>query len=228
MPGFPLYPIPGFHDPVSALTHLIGAGVSAALTPFLIRRAAGFPRHQAYLAVFAVSTMLLLSMSGVYHLLDVGDWREAFRRLDHGAIFVLIAGTFTPVHGILFRGMMRWLPLVLIWLAAFVGLTLELPYFSDLPEWVELTAYIGMGWTGTFSVVLLGRRYGYAFVRPLVWGGVAYSVGGVLEFLRWPALIPGVVGPHEVFHLGVLSGVGLHWKFMFQIASGDPFADRIS
>ena len=221
MTGFDLYPIPGFHDPVSALTHLIGAAVSAALTPFLLRRAAGHPRRQIYLAVFAFSTVLLLSMSGVYHLLDMGDWRTFFRRLDHGAIFVLIAGTFTPVHGILFRRAGRWLPLVLIWTAAAVGLTLELPYYSDLPESVELIAYIGMGWGGSYSVLRLWRHYGFAFIRPLVWGGVAYTLGGVLEFLRWPTLIPGVVGPHEVFHFGVLAGVGLHWRFVFRIASGE-------
>ena len=221
MPEFDLYHISGLYDPVSALSHLVGAGVSAALTPFLLRRAEGYPRRQAFLAVFAVATMLLLSLSGVYHLLDVGDWRAFFRRLDHGAIFVLIAGTFTPVHGILFRGARRWVPLLLIWSAAAVGLTLEVSAFSDFPEWVELTAYLGMGWGGVFTGLALYRRYGYAFIRPLLWGGVAYTVGGVLEFLRWPALIPGIVGPHEVFHFGVLAGVGLHWWFVFGIASGE-------
>ena len=221
MPPVELFPIPGFHDPVSALTHLVGAGVSAALTPSLLRRAAGHPRRQVCLAVFAVSAILLVSMSGVYHLLDDGAWRTFFRRMDHGAIFILIAGTFTPVHGILFRRMGRWLPLVLIWTAAAIGLTLEMPYYSDLPEWVELIAYIGMGWGGVYSGFKLWRHYGFAFIRPLVWGGVAYTAGGVLEFLRWPTLIPGVVGPHEVFHVGVLAGVGLHWIFVFRIAAGE-------
>ena len=225
MPGFDLYSIPGFHEPLSSLTHLMGATASACLTPFLLRRAEGNPGCRVYLAVFAVSAMFLLSMSGIYHLLEMGDGRWVMQRLDHGAIFVLIAGTFTPVQGILFRGRVRWVPVVLMWIAAIVGVTLETVFFSHL-EWLGLTFYIGLGWAGVFTVLTLWRRYGYDFVWPLVWGGVAYTAGGVMEFLRWPVLIPGVVGPHELFHLWVLAGVGLHWMFMFRIASGEMPVER--
>ena len=221
MPETGPYPIPGFNDPVSSLTHFAGASFVAFLTPFLLRRARDHPRYWGYLATFAVASILLLSTSGIYHLLAVGDGRLVLQRLDHGAIFVMIAGTFTPVHGICFRGKARWVPLVLMWLAATLGLTLKTVFFTDLAEGLGLMFYIVLGWAGLFTVMTLWRRFGYGFVEPLVWGGAAYTVGGVLEFLRWPVLIPGVVGPHELFHVGVLAGLGLHWRFVFRIASGE-------
>ncbi len=222
MTGLKIYPIPGFSDPVSSLTHLVGAAVFFCLAPFLLYRGRGSTNRLVCLGVFAFSTVFLLSMSGVYHLLDVGGpARVVLQRLDHGAIFVLIAGSFTPTHGILFRGAWRWAPLVLIWLAAIVGVTLKTIFFDDMAEWLGLMFYLGMGWVGTISGLELWRRHGLAFIRPLIWGGLAYTAGGVLEFLEWPVLIPGVVGPHELFHVGVLIGVSMHWKFVAQFASGE-------
>src|SRR6478672_10312211 len=99
------YPIPGFSDPFSSLTHLLGAGAFACLTPLLILKGRGDPWRVASLGVFAFSTVFLLAMSGTYHLLSPGTpGRAVLQRLDHAAIFVLIAGTFTPFHCILFRG----------------------------------------------------------------------------------------------------------------------------
>ena len=79
---------------------------------------------------------------------------------------------------------------------------------------------------GLFTAMALWRRFGYPFVRTLVWGGIAYTTGGILEFLRWPIVIPRVVGSHEMFHLCVLLGVALHWMFVFRIASGEVPIDR--
>jgi channel protein (hemolysin III family) len=142
------------------------------------------------------------------------------QRLDHGAIFVLIAGTFTPLHGILFRGAWRWGPLLFVWAAAVAGVTLKSVFFDDLAEWLGLLFYLGMGWLGVVSGAELWRRHGGRFVRPLLGGGLAYTVGGVLEFLNWPQLVPGVIGPHEMFHVLVLVGAALHWRFTHLIACG--------
>jgi channel protein (hemolysin III family) len=142
------------------------------------------------------------------------------QRLDHGAIFVLIAGTFTPLHGLLFRGAWRWGALLGIWAAAACGVTLKAVFFEDVAEWLGLSLYLGMGWLGVISGGELWRRHGGAYVRPLLGGGVAYTAGGLLEFLRWPVLVPGVVGPHELFHLLVLLGAALHWVFVYRFACG--------
>jgi channel protein (hemolysin III family) len=203
------------------LTHLIGAGVFTGLGALLIWRGRGNPARIVSLGVYAFSTVLLLSMSGVYHLLSPHTGgRTVLQRLDHDAIFVLIAGTFTPMQVILFRGAWRWAPLLFIWSAAITGVTLKSIFFTDLPEWLGLLLYLSMGWFGAVSGTVLWLRHGWPFIAPLFWGGVAYSIGGLLEFLQWPTLIPGVVGPHELFHVGVLVGAALHWMFVYQFACG--------
>ena len=165
--------------------------------------------------------MLLLSLSGVYHMLERGGNAHAvLARLDHAAIFVFIAGTFTPVHGILFHGLMRWVPLVVVWGVAILGVTLKSVYFQEFPERLGLALYLAMGWFCALAGIVVGRRYGFAFIRPLVLGGLAYSIGAVTDYCRWPVVIPGAVGPHEVFHIAVILGAYWQWQFVWKIARG--------
>lgn len=213
--------LPGLHDPVSAVTHLFGAAGFLALGALLLRRGRGDPARLAFLAVYAAAGVLLFAASGGYHMTAAGGpARAVLQRLDHAAIFVLIAGTFTPVHGLLFRGPLRWGPLLLVWAAAAAGVVLKAAYFDAVAEWVGLTLYLSVGWLGLLSGLLLGRRHGFAFVRPLALGGAAYSVGAALDFLRWPVLVPGAIQSHEVFHLAVLAGAGWHFAFVWGFADG--------
>src|SRR5574341_859304 len=219
--------IAGFSDPVASLTHLAGAVVFAILGVVLLRRGSGNAGRMLSLCVFAFSCVLLLSLSGVYHLLAPGTaGREVLKRLDHAAIFGLIAGSFTPVHAILFRGAWRWGMLAVIWGAAIAGITLKTLNFAAMPEWVGLAMYLGLGWLGVISAVALARRCGFRFVLPVLWGALAYTVGAVAEFLRWPLLLPGIVGPHEIFHLAVLAGIAWHWAFILSIAPGEQASFR--
>jgi channel protein (hemolysin III family) len=215
-----IYPIPGFSDPVSSLTHLGGAAVFAILSIGLLRRGWGNTGRVVALAVFAFSCVLLLAVSGVYHLLTPGyAGRAVMLRLDHAAIFGLIAGTFTPVYTILFRGLERWATLLFVWGVAAAGITLKTIFFTDVPEGLGVALYLGFGWVGLYSGTLLARRYGLRFIGPLAWGAAAYTIGAVLEFLYWPRLLDGVVGPHELFHLFVLAGTGCHWRFVWNCAA---------
>jgi channel protein (hemolysin III family) len=93
-------------------------------------------------------------------------------------------------------------------------------YFSTMPEWLGLSLYLGMGWIGLASGTALYRKYGFAFVAPILWGGLAYSIGAVLDHLKWPEPIPGAVRSHEVFHIAVLIGLAFHWSFIYSIADG--------
>ncbi len=212
-------PIPGFSDPVSSLSHLAGALTFALLSIPLLRRARGNSASIFSLAIFCLSAVFLLTMSGIYHLLDQeGSARMVFKRLDHSAIFVLIVGTMTPIHAIPFRGFMRWGWLALIWLLAITALTLKAIFFETFPEWLGLTLYLTLGWAGIVTGGLIIRRFHLTFASPILYGGIAYTLGAVLEFLQWPAPLPGVVGPHELFHLAVLAGLGFHWWFIHRIA----------
>lgn len=216
-----LHHYPGFYDPVSAVTHLIGAVAFTVLGVLLVRRGRGNRVRVAFLSAYAFSCVLVLSMSGLYHMTAVGGAaRPVLQRLDHSAIFGLIAGTFTVVHGLLFKGRMRWVPLAMMWVAAAAGVMLKSAYMDDVPEWAGLSAYLAAGWIGGISAMLLWRRHGFTFVRPFIWGGVVFSAGAALEFARWPVLIPGFVQPHEVFHLLVLAGAVMHYAFVWQFADG--------
>ncbi len=147
--------IPGFSDPFSSLSHLLAAFIFFLYGIRLIGLARG---HRAYLiavSVFVFSVVFLLTMSGVFHLLDhKGLARLVLQRLDHAAIFALIAGTFTPVHVILFKGFWRWGFLIIIWGLAIIGITWKSLFFNDLAEWLGLMFYLVLGWAAIFSASL--------------------------------------------------------------------------
>ena len=219
---FHLLSIPGFSDPVSSLSHLAGAVIFAILSVSLIRRGRGNAWRVTSLSIFAFSCVLLLSLSGTYHLLaPESAARAVLMRLDHAAIFVLIAGSFTPVHAILLHARWHRLLLACIWAAAIAGLTLKSVYFANMPEGLGLMLYLGLGWLGVISTVAIARRFGLRFILPLVWGALAYTIGAVADYGRWPELVPGVVGSHEIFHLAVLAGISFHWAFIRRIAAGN-------
>ena len=212
--------IPGFYEPFSSLSHLLGAVVFAGLSIPLLRRAAGDKGRVISLGIFCIGTVLLLTISGTYHLLEPdGLSRRIMRLIDHAAIFFLIACSFTPGHVILFRGWARWGMLALIWSIAVAGITLKTIYFDSISPSLGLAMYIGMGSIGLGSVYALWRRLGFDYVRPLLWGGIAYAVGGMMEVMRWPVVVSGVVQSHEVFHVAVLIGLAFHWEFNFLIAN---------
>ncbi len=214
-----VHSIPGFHEPVGALTHLVGALSFAALAIPLLRRGRGDARRLALLAVYAFACVLLLAMSGVYHMLaEGGSGRAVLARLDKAAIFVLIAGTHTPVQGLFFRGIARWGVLAAMWTIAAAGITLFTVFFDQLPRGLGTTVYLLLGWIAGLSGLVVWRRFGMARVRLLILGGVVYSVGAILLGLDWPTPIPGVFGPHELWHLAVLAGMALHWTFLFENA----------
>lgn len=213
--------LPGFFEPFSAMSHLTGALVFLALGVLLLRRGRGDRLRLVFLGVYVLSGVFLFAMSGVYHMMTPGLGREVMQRLDHGAIFVLIAGSYTPAHGILFSGWLRWGPLALVWAAAITGITLKTIFFTSLSHWIGLSFYLALGWLGVISAIFIVRRYGYGLLKPLAAGGLAYSIGGLVDLHGWLVLIPGVIHPHEVFHLAVLTGAFCHWVFVWCIATGE-------
>lgn len=218
------YAIPGFREPISCFTHLLAVPVFAILGCFLVRRGRESWFRSISLAIMAITSVFLLSMSAVYHLLPPGIGRNVMRQLDVAGIFALIAGTITPIHVILFRGFNRWAPLLLVWSTAAVGITFRTIYFETFPRSVGAVIFLVMGWGGLISYILLRKRYGSSFVNPLLWGGISYTVGTIVAVMNWPAFVPGIFGAHELWHIAVLTGLGLHWKFAFQFAGGPPDA----
>ncbi len=215
----PITSIPGFSEPFSSMTHLFAAGIFFILGILLLVRSQTSAGKSISLLVFVFGVTFALSMSGVFHLLSPGSLaRAVFQRLDHAAIFVLIAATYTPVHVILFRGLMCWGTLLIVWSVAITGIVLKSVFFNDIPEWISLSLYLGLGWFGIFSTIQLHKRFGLDYIKPILYGALAYTIGATLEFLRIPILIPDVIGPHELFHIFVLVGISMHWAFMHRLA----------
>lgn len=204
-------------------THLAGAVACAALAWPLIRRGRGFPGRRLALGLFAGSAVLLMLCSALYHAMPVGTaGRDVAQRLDHAAIFLLIAGSFTPIHAIMFRGVMRWGVLAFIWGSAAAGVVLKSVFFESVPMMVGVAVYLALGWTGGVAIVTILVTRGLRLVFPLLLGGLAYTAGALCEFTGDPVLVEGLIGPHEVFHLAVLVGLGSMWLFMHRIAD-KPF-----
>jgi len=214
-----VHSLPGFDEPVCALTHLLGSLAFAALAYPLLRRARGDALRVVLLSVYAFACVFLLAMSGVYHMLPQdGAAREVLARLDKAAIFFLIAGTHTPVQGLFFRGVARWGVLAVTWSLVAAGIALFTVFFDRLPRGLGTTVYLALGWIAGTTGLIVWRRFGTARIRLLLAGGVVYSVGAILLGVEWPTLVPGVLGPHELWHFAVLAGMALHWAFLFQHA----------
>jgi channel protein (hemolysin III family) len=215
LPSDALRAIPGFCQPVSSLSHLAAAGVALAGGLPLVRLARRSRQGVFAVAVYVACVVATLAISGVYHSLQVGcTARAVMQRIDYFAIWLLIAGTFTAIHGTMFSGVWRTGVLKFIWSYVAVAMVLQaiwFPVFSGVPG---LVLYLGLGWVGIFSVFKLGRRLGFGAVRPLWFAGVVFSAGAILEATGHPVLIHRWVGPHEIFHAAVIVGVSLHWFFI--------------
>lgn len=210
-PVHAVYAIPGFAEPVSSVTHLLGGGIALVLGVLTLMRFRGATIHRVALGVFFFATVNMFAMSGVFHLLTPGGSpRYVLLLLDHAGIWVMIAGTCTPMYLTLCRGRTRWALLGLVWGLATLGLVLKTLFFEAVPEWLSLTFYFSLGWCIGRSTWHLMRSRPH-ILRLFVLGGGAYTVGAVLDLLRVPVLIEGVLGAHELFHFAILFAVGCHW-----------------
>ena len=215
-----VFPLPGCREPLSSLSHMLGAFVFTAMAILLIRRGRGDWVRTASLVVMAASSVLLLILSSAYHLTWPGPVRDFLLRADVAGIFLLIAGSMTPVHAILFSGPSRWVALVLIWTTAVLGILLRMIYHEFVTDAVGVSIFLLCGWGSLVTAIILWRRYGWGFIKPAVFAGASYTLGAIVLLVHGPTLVQGVLGPHELWHFAVLCGLSMHWRFVFQFASG--------
>jgi hemolysin III len=162
-------------------------------------------------AIYALSAAVLFGVSALYHR---GHWsdhtRALLRRLDHSNIFLLIAGTYTPIALVLLEGTTRRVVLAVVWLGALAGIVFRVVWITA-PRWLYTPFYVALGWVAIAVMPELARNGGGAVVALLVLGGVAYSVGGLVYGLKRPDPVPAVFGYHEVFHTCTLAGFAAHY-----------------
>jgi hemolysin III len=162
-------------------------------------------------AVYAVSVSALFGVSALYHRVT---WtvpaRRRMRRLDHSMIFLLIAGTYTPVGLLVLQGTLGAAVLTVVWGGAVAGTVLELAW-TRAPRWLGGTVYLALGWVAVVAMPQLFARLGLGGGLLIVAGGLAYSAGAAVYALRRPDPAPATFGYHEVFHLLVIAGVAAHF-----------------
>ncbi len=206
-------------EPGSAITHLIAMILAgAAATPLLIKASlSANGRSLTAMTVFILSMILLYGASTLYHSVNVsGRLLRMFRKLDHMMIFVLIAGSYTPVCLIVLGGKSGYALLAVVWGIALLGMTVKALWIT-CPKWFSSIIYIAMGWVCVFVFGQLLHTLPLAAFLWLLAGGIIYTAGGVIYALKLPIFNAKhtAFGSHEVFHLFVMAGSICHFIFMY-------------
>ncbi|MDO4488802.1 MAG: hemolysin III family protein [Eubacteriales bacterium] len=207
-------------EPVSALTHFAGFWLSLIAMPMLFMRASMSPVVNTRgeflsLAVFALSMILLYAASSAYHSFILSERSiKRLKKIDHLMIFVLIAGTYTPMCTLVLRGSMGLILLYVIWGIAAAGMIFKL-FWVTCPKWISSVMYIAMGWTAIFFIIPLFRILSPSQFTLLLLGGILYTVGGVIYALKWK--LSDAFGSHELFHVFVMLGSLCHYVMIYSI-----------
>ena len=205
-------------DPISALTHFIAFLAAILATPVLLVHAAWQRADLSTLislGIFMISMVLLYGASTAYHSFSLTDrGNRVLKKLDHTMIFLLIAGSYTPVCVVSLRGMVGFQLLTLVWSFAAAGVIFKLCWVT-CPKWVSSVIYIAMGWLCVTAMPQILSELSAAAFGWLLAGGLSYTVGGVVYAIKPRALHQKAFGPHEVFHLFVMGGSLCHFIFMY-------------
>jgi hemolysin III len=203
-------------EPVSSYSHLLGVALSLPALVVLVVQSQGDPRRVVAFSVYGASLVLLYSASTIYHWLRLSPHGEdILRRIDHVAIFVLIAGSYTPVCLVTLRGGWGWGLLGVIWTLAIVGAALKI-FFEHLPRRISTALYVGMGWVAVVAVVPLVEHLRAGGMTWLAVGGLFYTIGAVVYAFERPRIPSPVVDHHDVFHFFVLAGSASHFVLMMR------------
>ena len=206
-------------EPGSAITHFIGMMLAVfAAMPLLAK--AGMTGNSAdvtAMMIFALSMVSLYGASTLYHSINVtGRVLKIFKKLDHMMIFVLIAGSYTPVCMIVLGGESGYKLLAAVWGIALAGILIK-AFWVTCPKWFSSVIYIAMGWVCVFVFGELLATLPRAAFLWLLTGGLFYTVGGVIYALKCPIfnLTHKWFGSHEFFHVFVMLGSACHFIFMY-------------
>lgn len=208
-------------EPGSALTHFAGMVLaSAASVPMLVRAAlTGSTTALIAMTIFMTSMVLLYTASTLYHSVNLtGQALKIFKKIDHMMIFILIAGSYTPVCLLVLQPPAGHMLLAVIWGLAAVGILFKALWVT-CPRWVSSIIYIAMGWACLSVFIPLFHALPTASFIWLLTGGIIYTIGGVIYALKLPLFNSRHknFGSHEIFHLFVLGGSFCHFICMYQL-----------
>ena len=199
----------------SSISHLFGAFLALLGTAILTIKSIGNTVNILIAIVYGFSTFFLFISSAIYHARKKEENEETiWRKLDHIAIFVMIAGSYTPICFLFLDGIWRWSILILQWTLVILGVILKLIVLNT-PRWVTITIYLVQGWVAIIPFYELTKVMPLVSILLIIAGGLSYTIGAIIYKLKKPNPIPGKFGFHEIFHIWILIGAFLQYIPMF-------------
>lgn len=198
-------------EPVNGLTHL-GAAIVAFLGSLgLMYLARENFAKQASIIVYGTSLVAMFAASATYHLVHAKPALSIFlRKVDHSSIYLIIAGTYTPICLYFFSGFWQWGMLALIWIFAFAGISVKL-FVINAPRWVTAGIYLFMGWLALFAIPEMLNVMPAGAIAWLLAGGILFTLGALVYIFKKPDWYPNVFGFHELWHIFVILGCLCHF-----------------
>ncbi len=197
-------PVRGFLHGGAALASVIGLG-------FLLERAWTRPAAVAGALVFGVALLVMYTVSSLYHSIPWGElWKRRLQKLDHSMIYLVVAGTFTPIAIAALRGSALALGMTLVWVLALAGILLK-ALLPDVRTSLSITLQLIMGWLAVVWMPQIYSRLGLAAVLLIALGGLSYTAGAIVFAMRKPKLFPRLFSHHELFHVLVVAGSAFHF-----------------
>ncbi len=200
-----------FREPVNGLTHLFAACL--VVIGVLVIAISGHSTMEEAIAltIYGLAQMLMFGSSAFYHLRKTSpEGLKRLRKLDHSAIYLSIAGTYTPICLFYFRGFWKWDMIILVWILAIAGIIFKLIYLNA-PRWLSTGIYLIMGWLAVAGIgEILRSIHGSA----IIWffaGGIFYTIGAIIYIVKRPNFFGGKFGFHEIWHIFVILGSFSHY-----------------
>lgn len=205
---------------ISVFSHAAGAAAAVAGTIVLLAAARGAADRTAVALVYGFSAVFMFSASSLYHAFKKGeDEISLWRKLDHIAIFFMIAGTYTPMCYIYLTGWWRWSIIIVQWSVVVFGLFFKI-FYLNAPRLLYTVMYVLMGWVAVIPIKQLIDAMPAGSLMLVLAGGIAYTAGAVMYAAKKPVIIPGMFGYHEIFHLFILAGATLHYLMIYHAIRG--------
>jgi hemolysin III len=205
-----------FRDPVSGLIHFFSAVLAFVGLIVLLVMTWGQGLKTLSMAIYGLSLVTLFSASATYHLANPAEkLLLRLRKFDHSAIYVLIAGTYTPILLNYFSGFLRWGFLALVWGIALAGVIVKL-FIINTPRWVTAGIYLVMGWMAVLIIKPMLQNMPAAALWWMLAGGLTYSIGAAIYITKKLDFWPEVFGFHEVWHVFVTLAALCHFVMIYR------------
>jgi hemolysin III len=204
-----------FRDPVSSWIHLISALLSVVGLAALLVFGRSSPIKELSLLIYGLTLVLMFSSSTLYHSIRTNPTTLLrLRKMDHSSIYLLIAGSYTPLCLYFFTGFWHLGFLAIIWVFGLAGIIIKV-FIIDAPRWVTAGIYLVMGWLSVFAVKEMLATMPAGALLWLLAGGMFYTVGALVYITRKLDFVPNVFGFHEVWHIFVSLGALCHFIMIF-------------